>query len=188
LTSLNDPNIELTTLPLQELHENSVTLGPRRIYPDPNDTTSLAPNHPINIPANVIILANGYDVGKWFQPLKIVGRDSKTLQDVFDERGGPQLYMGTAMDGFPNFFAIFGPNTATGHSSVILATENSVNLSLKFIKPILEDEIAETEIKKEAEVAWAEDIQRACKNTVWHKGGCNSWYKEENDWNSTTYP
>jgi len=96
--------------------------------------------------------------------------------------------MGTALDGFPNFFAIFGPNTATGHSSVILASENMVELTLKFIGPILKGDVVTAEIKKEAELEWARDTQTALKKRVWNTGGCNSWYKTEDGWNSTVYP
>jgi len=98
------------------------------------------------------------------------------------------MYMGMALDGFPNFFTIFGPNTATGHSSVILASENMVNMALKFIKPMINGDVALTEIKKEAELEWARDTQNALKKTVWNTGGCRSWYQTEEGWNSTVYP
>lgn len=78
------------------------------------------------------------------------------------------MYMGMAMDGFPNFFTIFGPNTVTGHSSVILASENMVNMALKFIKPILNGDATTTELKKEAELEWARDTQSALKKRVWY--------------------
>jgi cation diffusion facilitator CzcD-associated flavoprotein CzcO len=185
---LNDSNIELTTLPLTSISEKSVNLGPGRTYPDPKDTNSSAPTHEVTIPADVIILANGFDVTRWLHPLEIYGRGGKKLHDVFDERGGAQMYMGTALDGFPNFFTIFGPNTATGHSSVILASENMVNLSLKFIGPILNGDVDIVEIKKEAELEWARDTQAALKKRVWNTGGCRSWYQTEAGWNSTLYP
>jgi cation diffusion facilitator CzcD-associated flavoprotein CzcO len=185
---LNDSTIVLTTLPLTSVGEKTVTLGPGRTYPDPSHTTSSAPTHEVTIPADVIILANGFDTTQWLHPLEITGRDGKKLHDVFDERGGPQMYMGMALDGFPNFFTIFGPNTATGHSSVILASENMVNMSLKFIGPILDGDVVTTEIKKEAELEWARDTQSALKKRVWNTGGCDSWYKTEGGWNSTVYP
>ncbi len=93
-----------------------------------------------------------------------------------------------ALDGFPNFFTIFGPNTTTGHSSVILASENMIKLSLKFIGPILNGDVALAEIKKEAEVEWAKDTQNALKKRVWSTGGCRSWYQTKEGWNSTVYP
>jgi len=180
--SLNDPNIDLTTLPLKSIAEGTVTLGPGK---DPITDTEVDEKV---LPADVIILGNGFEVLKWLHPLEIIGRNGVKLHDVFDARGGPQMYMGMALDGFPNFFTIFGPNTATGHSSVILASENMVNMSLKFIGPILKDDVRITEIKKAAELEWARDIQEALKKRVWSTGGCASWYKTEGGWNSTVYP
>jgi cation diffusion facilitator CzcD-associated flavoprotein CzcO len=185
---LNDPTIELTTLPLTSIAEKTVTLGPGRTYPDPSDATSSAPTHEVTLPADVIILANGFQTTKWLHPLDITGRGGKKLHDVFEERGGPQMYMGMALDGFPNFFTIFGPNTATGHSSVIMASENMVNMALKFIKPMVKGDVALTEIKKEAEIEWARDTQSALKKRIWNTGGCRSWYQTEEGWNSTVYP
>jgi cation diffusion facilitator CzcD-associated flavoprotein CzcO len=136
----------------------------------------------------VIILANGFETTEWLHPLEITGRGGKKLHDVFNERGGPQMYMGAALDGFPNFFTVFGPNTATGHSSVILASENMVEMILKFVKPVLKGDVETVEIKKEAELEWARDTQSALKKRVWNTGGCASWYKTEEGWNSTVYP
>ena len=96
--------------------------------------------------------------------------------------------MGAAIDGFPNFFTIFGPNTATGHSSAILASENMVEMVLKFIKPILQGDVSIVEIKKEAELKWARDTQSELKKRVWNTGGCKSWYQTDEGWNSTSYP
>lgn len=185
---LNDPKIELTTLPITSIQSNEVTLGPGRTYPDPKDEKSSVPQDEVKKPADVIVLANGFDVTTWLHPLKIRGKGGKHLHDVWNERGGPQAYLGAAMDGFPNFFIIFGPNTATGHSSVILATENMVNYSLKFMKPILNGDVRTYEVKKEAEVNWTQDIQEKLKDTVWMSGGCQSWYKTDNGWNATVYP
>ena len=183
LSSLNDPKIELTTKPLRSVKENSVVLGPGVLYP-PNS----ADNSPEReVPADVIVLANGFDTTRWLHPLRVTGIGGKDLVETMDERGGAQAYQGTAMDGFPNFFMIFGPNTATGHSSVVMASENMVNYSLKFIKPILNGEVSTVDVKHEAEVKFTSDLQRDLKKTVW-MAGCRSWYITENGWNSAVYP
>ena len=185
---MHEPNYDLTTQPLTSVQPRGVTLGPGRTYPDPKKTDSKAPTDEVKLPADTIILANGFDTTTWLHPLKVIGVEGKLMQDVWNERGGPQAYMGAAMDGFPNFFILFGPNTATGHSSVILASENMVNYSLHFIKHILNGDVKTFDVKKEAEVAWTTDIQEELKNTVWSTGGCHSWYKTENGWNATAYP
>lgn len=164
-------------------------MGPGRTYPPMSDTSSKAPSHEVTIPADVIVLANGFVTTNWLHPLEIQGVGGKKLHDVYNERGGAQMYMGAALDGFPNFLTVFGPNTATGHSSVVLASENMVAMTLKLIKPVLSGDASRIEIKKQAEIDYTADIQKALKKTVWHMGGCQSWYFDrKTDWNSTVYP
>jgi cation diffusion facilitator CzcD-associated flavoprotein CzcO len=177
LQSLNNPNVELTSRPLRSVQPRSVTLGAT-----PNEAEE------IQVPADAIILANGYETNAWFHPLRVLGKDGKSIHDVWEERGGPQAYLGIAMDKFPNFFMVFGPNTATGHSSVVLASENAVNYSLKFIDLILKGEISTWEVKEEAERNWTDKVQTTLKRTTFHQGGCTSWYKNDRDWNSSVYP
>ncbi|KAL8763405.1 MAG: hypothetical protein Q9184_000793 [Pyrenodesmia sp. 2 TL-2023] len=184
--SLNDPKIELTTKPITNVSPHSVTIGPGRQYPDPKNKESRVPTDEETVPADVIILGNGFEVNTWLHPLKIRGKNGEYMQDVWDARGGPQAYLGLAMDGFPNLFIIFGPNTATGHSSVILASENMVEYTIKVIKKILHGEITIAEIKKESEVAWTKTVQERLKRTVFN-GGCKNWYQADG-WNATGYP
>lgn len=187
-SALNDPQVELTTQPLTSLQPRGITLGPGRTFPKDQEAGSKAPIDVVQLPADVIILANGYEITTWLHPMKVRGRGGVLMQDVWDERGGAQAYMGAAMDGFPNFFLIFGPNTATGHSSVILASENMVNYSLHFIKKILVGDVKTVEVKKTAEIAWTKEMQDQLKQTVVGSGGCRSWYKTSSGWNSTAYP
>jgi cation diffusion facilitator CzcD-associated flavoprotein CzcO len=183
--SLNAPNVELTTQPLTRVNAKSVTLGPGRLYP-PN--TSEVADEVREVPADVIIMANGFETNQWLHPLKVIGKENKNLEDVWAERGGAQAYQGIAMDHFPNFFMLFGPNTATGHTSVIFATENAVNYSLKFIKPILNGRVSSYEVKEEAEREWTRQVQAELQKTVFRRGVCSSWYITADGWNSSTYP
>ena len=184
LKSLNDPTIELTTQPLTRVNENSVVIGPGVTYPV-NEKKEDFPER--EVPADIIVLANGFDVTRWLHPLKVVGKGGKDLVKTMEERGGPQAYLGTAMDGFPNFFMMFGPNTATGHTSVVMTVENMVNHSLNFIKLILNEEVKTVDVKHEAEVAYTAEMQSAVKNTVW-QSGCSSWYLTGGKWNGAVYP
>jgi cation diffusion facilitator CzcD-associated flavoprotein CzcO len=118
----------------------------------------------------------------------VTGRGNKKMEDLWAARGGAQAYQGIAMDQFPNFFMLFGPNTATGHTSVIFATENAVNYSLNFIKPILNGQVSSYEVKEEAELAWTKNVQDQLQKTVFRRGLCSSWYITADGWNSSTYP
>lgn len=182
--TLHDPRMELTVQPISRLNEDSVVVGPGVIYP--KDAKSDLPER--QIPADIIVLANGFDTTKWLHPLRVAGKGGKDLVETMDERGGPQAYLGTAMDGFPNFFMIFGPNTATGHSSVVMASENMVMHSINFLKPLLRGDVATVEVKHEAEVAFTNEMQSSLKDMVFMTGNCVSWYFTKNGWNSTVYP
>ncbi|RKF76751.1 Baeyer-Villiger monooxygenase [Golovinomyces cichoracearum] len=161
LQLLNNPAVTLTTLPLSSVNERDVTLGPGRMYPDPKNTTSKAPNHQVTIPADVIILENEFHTGTWPYSFEVIGRGGKKLLEITNERGGLNMYMGMALDGFPNFFAILGPNAVTDNISSKLASENIIDLSLKLIRPLLEDELSILEIKQEAALKWASETQNA---------------------------
>lgn len=184
---LNDPKVNLSTLKLKVIGENTVTLRPGRNYP-PEDVANSVSTEILNIPADVIVLANGFQTTKWFHPLNVYGKDGQTLQDVFEQRGGPQMYMGTAMDGFPNFFTLVGPNCFTGHTSVIFTTESTVIQALNLIKPLISGDVTKIEVKKEAELKWTAQIQSALKKMVWADSRAKNWYVGEDGWNSNTYP
>jgi cation diffusion facilitator CzcD-associated flavoprotein CzcO len=182
--ALNAPNVELTTQSLTHVHAKSVTIGPGSHYPSNKSETEEARE----IPADVIIMANGFETNRWLHPLKVIGRQGKDLEEIWAERGGAQAYQGIAMDSFPNFFMIFGPNTATGHTSVIFATENAVNYSLRFIKPILSGRVSSYEVTEKAEREWTRQVQDTLQKTAFRRGLCSSWYITDDGWNSTAYP
>lgn len=60
------------------------------------------------------------------------GNNGKLLSEFYKSQGGPTAYLGTTAPGFPNMFTLMGPNTVTGHASVIFSEESQVciNVSL----------------------------------------------------------
>lgn len=84
---------------------------------------------------------------------------------------------------------VFGPNTVTGHTSVILASENAVNYILKFVKGIMNGDVRTWEVKESAERKWTAWVQDQLKNSLFNSGGCRNWYvNQETGWNSSAYP
>ncbi|RYC78455.1 hypothetical protein BFJ63_vAg18670, partial [Fusarium oxysporum f. sp. narcissi] len=181
--SLRDRRVTLTTLALTKVEENSLTLSP-----GPKTHASERMAGTVDVPADVIVLANGFAVHNWFHPLKVIGRDKTTLQEAFETRGGPQLYRATALDGFPNLFILFGPNSFTGHSSVILGLENQINHAIKLMRPVLRGDVTTIEVKRDATLAYTKQIQKDLNNMVWNSSHCSSWYKNGNGKNFVSYP
>ena len=185
--SLNNDKVELTSSPLTSVQPDGVTLGPGRNWPAMSKQDSKVPTDERKLHADTLIFANGYSVGATLFQLDMTGRNGQRLHESWEGREGPGAYMGTAVNGFPNFFILFGPNVATGHSSIILQAENQINYALPFIKSIIKGEVNTYEVKREAEDMWTAQIQKELKGTVW-AGGCTSWYIGENGWNAASYP
>ncbi|KAI5463059.1 hypothetical protein BGZ63DRAFT_353492 [Mariannaea sp. PMI_226] len=143
------------------------------------------------VEADVIVMANGFITNKFVGGIDVVGREG-TLSEHWESFGGAEGYNCSTMSGFPNFFILIGPNAVTGHTSAIMAAENSVNYALRVIKDVLDDHLGVVEIKPDAERDYVNHIQHDLSNTVWNSG-CQSWYIEGNaekgqTWNAMAYP
>lgn len=182
LDSLSLPNVELTTRSLVSVNECRVVLGP-----EPSISSSTTNNGDLStLPADVIILANGFETSTYLHRVKIRGRKGKYLHGVWNERGGPSAYLSTAIHGFPNFFMILGPAGVSGHNSAILATENVASYALKFISLILKGKAQTVEIKERADKDYTAEVQRRSMDKVWQT--CRGGYIEPNGWNGSVCP
>lgn len=114
------------------------------------------------------------------------GGGENSIHKLWNERGGPQAYMCTALDAFPNFFTVGGPHSVTGHWSIILVTEDTVGYIMKIIRPVLKGNARFVEPKKQAVLERADKIQRDLKGTVFVDS--KSWYQDKDGFNSMMYP
>ncbi|KAL0947913.1 hypothetical protein HGRIS_010547 [Hohenbuehelia grisea] len=136
------------------------------------------------IPLDVLILATGFDTDSF--PVSIQGTRN-SIQEYFDTHGAPRAYLGTTVPGFPNFFTIGGPNTATGHTSVIFTEEVQIDYSLQLIKPVLEGKVSSFEVQDEPTDAYNEKIQNRLSKSVFVQ--CQSWYRKGGDGiNNSIFP
>ncbi|KAK4664119.1 uncharacterized protein QC763_0082600 [Podospora pseudopauciseta] len=146
------------------------------------------------VEADVLVLANGFETNTPTTLLPVVGTGGHTLQEHWSETfPGPEAYNCTSLHGFPNFFLLWGPNTATGHTSAVMAIENGVNFALRVIKPCLEGRASVVDVTEQAEREFVERAQEALGKTVFTSETCNSWYTARDRetgrvWNGMTYP
>ena len=127
LSSLHRPNVELIASdPVTNLTASGVITASGR-----------------ELPADAIVLATGFQVFRMLFPMQIHGRNSLNLQSYWDEQhqGAAQAYFGTCIPGFPNFFTLMGPNTVTGHLSVIYTVECQINFILRLLDPLLQSKL-----------------------------------------------
>ena len=89
----------------------------------------------------------------------------------------PRAYLGTTVPGFPNFFVVTGPNTGIGHTSAIFVIEAQMEYLMRAIRTALDAGAASIEVRAGAEAAYTDWVHREMERTVWHDGGCASWYR-----------
>jgi cation diffusion facilitator CzcD-associated flavoprotein CzcO len=114
-----------------------------------------------------------------------VRADGTSLKEHRAASGGMQALNGTTIAGFPNFFLLVGPNTGLGHNSIVLMIEAQVGHLLLALDAVEAAGAGALEPWPEVQAAYNERIQAALKKTVWNRGGCQSWYLDENGRNTT---
>ncbi|CAI7628562.1 unnamed protein product [Penicillium manginii] len=151
---------------LESLHNDKLFLQQAKITeitPDGIRTTEKF------YPADVIVLATGFQTNKFLPYTEIHGLEG-SISDHWARYDGPGAYNCSVMSGFPNFFLLLGPNAATGHTSALMAAENSVNYALRVLKPILDGKVASMNLKQEAEDSYVYRVQEALHHMVWNAG------------------
>ncbi|KAJ0426196.1 hypothetical protein BJY00DRAFT_298280 [Aspergillus carlsbadensis] len=123
LAALHDPRVTLIRA------ENLRASGPFSLANNGDDE---------NIPADIIILANGFKTQSLLTPMRIEGRNGAALSDLWHEDGKyPSAYMGVAVPSFPSLFMITGPNTLPLGHSTLLGIEHTVHSILCVIRALL---------------------------------------------------
>ncbi|MDF1629071.1 MAG: NAD(P)/FAD-dependent oxidoreductase [Alcanivoracaceae bacterium] len=129
------------------------------------------------VDVDLIIWSTGYDATDGVISYPVIGRDGRTIADVWSEF--PRAYLGTALPGFPNLFIVTGPNTGIGHTSAIFIIEAQMNYIMDNIRRLEKAGCEAVEVRPEAEQAYTTMIHREMEKTVWKTGGCNSWYQSK---------
>lgn len=181
LPALYEPNLELLTTKLERIDEDAVWTADGR-----------------RIPADVIVLANGFSPKAVGFPLTLRGAEL-TLQEHYKKYGGgSQLaYRNIFLSGFPNMSMLVGPNSGTGHMSVVYTSERQQELLLTVADPVLTSakpteaaiqhlpgspsspsltKVPTYDVKIQAELAEQHWIVKRMKDLVFST--CDSWYRD----------
>ncbi|XP_037040358.1 baeyer-Villiger monooxygenase-like isoform X2 [Bradysia coprophila] len=124
---------------------------------------------------DVLILATGFQVSNFFGPLEVIGKGGKNiLQSWIDDR--PRSYYGVSFSDTPNYFYLFGPNTALGHSSVVFMLECQVNFVASAITEMMKRDAQVISLTKKAEDRFMDKLDHDMKDMIWGREGCGSFY------------
>jgi cation diffusion facilitator CzcD-associated flavoprotein CzcO len=136
-------------------------------------------------PADVLVLATGFQTHGFVAPMEIVGAEGRTLAQEWAEV--PRAYLGLSVPGFPNLFMLYGPNTNGGTGSVIYTIEAGMNHVIAALHELARADARRIEIRRAAAEAFDRELRAALAATVWHTG-CTSWYVDENGHDPNQWP
>lgn len=170
LPALTQPNVEVVTSAVASVKPHAVVDAEGR-------------EHDVD----VLIFGTGFQVTNPPIAKQLFGRDGRSLAEVWN--GSPKAHVGTTVTGFPNFFLLMGPNTGTGHTSVIGIIESQIEHVLGALAHLERAPgVAAVEPREEALARFVNAVDKKMVGTVWTSGTCSSWYLDSTGRNSTLWP
>ena len=136
-------------------------------------------------PADVLVLATGFQTQAFVAPMEIVGEDGRSLAEEWAEV--PRAYLGLTVPRFPNMFLVYGPNTNGGTGSVIHVIECGMNHVLAALDELDRADAHRIEVSRRAAEEFDRELRSALSGTVWHSG-CTNWYVDENGNDPNQWP
>ena len=167
--ALQQPNVEVVTDRIAGIRPNAIVTADGR-----------------ERDVDVIVWATGFNVHDHAAFGRVHGRGGLTLAEHW--HGGPNAYLGSMVENFPNLFLLLGPNSGTGHTSVVLIAEAQAGLAVRCIREVERVGGASIEVRPETHAAYEADLHRRMEPTVWNTGGCRSWYLDAAGKNRVIYP
>ncbi len=126
---------------------------------------------------DAIVFATGFDAmtGALLK-IDIRGRGGRTLQQAWAE--GPRTYLGIAVAGFPNLFAITGPGSPSVLSNMIVSIEQHVDWIADCLAYLRAHGRATIEATARAQEAWVAHVNEVGHTTLYPRA--KSWYMGAN--------
>ena len=135
---------------------------------------------------DVLVLATGFDVAGSYLHLNFTGARGHDLGADWD--AGITSYYGVTVPHFPNLFFLLGPNTALGHTSVLMMIEAQIALTLSLLDERDRRRAGAVQVREPVAQAHMASLDRRTRRTVWVAGGCDSWYLDQFGRNRVLWP
>lgn len=124
---------------------------------------------------DVIICATGFN-SSGIPAYEVKGINGSTLQQRFLPY--PETYLSLAVDGFPNYFMMMGPNAALGAGALTVVLENEGDYIIKCIRKLQKEDYLSMMPKRDRVRDFQEYVREYFKKTI-YTDECHSWYKND---------
>jgi cation diffusion facilitator CzcD-associated flavoprotein CzcO len=134
-------------------------------------------------PADVLVMATGFQPWNFLRTLKVVGQYGRALQGVWG--GQPEAFLGVQVSGFPNFFIMYGPNT--NYMCVTWMLEQHAKYISRAIKRLLRTRRTAVDVRRGLMDFYNRRVGIALSRQTLD-GECNNYYHSASGRNVVTWP
>ena len=170
LEALVQPNVEVVRDRIKEITETGAILESGRA-----------------VELDALVCATGFRVSE-APGFLVVGRDGVSLAQRWAKR--PESYLSLAVDGFPNYLMMFGPNSAIGFGSLTKILEAETDYVVRLLRKFQKEDYATVEPKAQRVADFQAFVGAYFQGTV-YMDNCTSWYRTEGgkgDWICGLWP
>jgi 4-hydroxyacetophenone monooxygenase len=129
-------------------------------------------------PADIIIYATGFKTDQFLWPMEIRGRGGQLLSDAWSEE--PSAYLGITVNGFPNFYCMFGPGTNLAFGgSLVFNGECQMRYIMECIKLLLQSGDKALECTEEAHRDYQRRFREQHAKLIWEHPNVHSYYQNK---------
>jgi 4-hydroxyacetophenone monooxygenase len=126
---------------------------------------------------DVLVLATGFDAVHFLATLDIRGRSGHTLAETW-QGDDAKAYLGMTVPGFPNLFALNGPNTLTGHGgSLLFLAECEMHYVMDLTRQMIENDLTAVECRPEVYGRYNRDVDAQHERMIWTHPGMTTYYR-----------
>lgn len=168
-STLTKPNVDV------------VTDGVERITPT-GVRTADGRDHQVD----VIVMGTGFHVFDAPIAHRVHGRDGRSLAEAWGDQ--PHVFRGTTCVGFPNMFRFASIGSGLGHGSMIWQMEAQSTYVVDALRTLDAEGKDSFEVREDALNAYMKEIFSDFEGSVWHLGGCQSWYQDASGAPSVLWP
>jgi hypothetical protein len=145
--------------------------------------TGVVDSDGIEHPADVLVMATGFQPWNFLANFNLVGRAGRTIGGVWGDE--PEAFLGIQVAGFPNFFIMYGPNT--NYMSVTFMLERQAEYITRAVKRLIRAKATAIDVRRGVMDFYNRRVTIALsKKTL--EGDCSNYYHSASGKNVVTWP
>lgn len=166
------------------LQQDNVTLLPQGLVEIDGQSVIAANGERFEV--DVIIWGTGFEVAHPPIGQRVWNAQGERLADLWRD-SSPEAYLGTSLENVPNAFLVLGPNILV-YDSFIGIAEAQIQYIVDGLLKMKQQGFKRLMVKRDALRYHNAKVQTHLKNTVFNRGGCSSYYLDQNGRNFAAWP